>query len=119
MTGVFTTLFWTPEAMVWGFVTSSLAAEAAGSVSLASVFWKQEVSDRHCSGDGTHVEDLKNLVQVQLPGGNLFLVVLYTETSRNHISISLLDNIPFDLCHNPGVRQKASLIGYSKCALPV
>jgi len=88
-------------------------------MSLTSVFWKQEVSDRHCSGDGTHVKDLKNLVHVQFPGGNLFLVVLYTETSRNHISISLLDNIPFDLSHNSGVRQKAWLVGCSGYALPV
>ena len=88
-------------------------------VSLASDFWKREVSNGYRSGNRTHVKDMKNLVQVQPPGGDLFLVVLYTETSRNRISISLLDDIPFDLSHNPGVRQKTPLIGYPKCALSV
>ena len=73
-------------------------------MSLASVFWKREVSDGYYSGDRTHVKDLKNLVEVQLPGGNLFFVVLYTKTSRNRISISLLDDIPFDLSHNSEIR---------------
>ena len=73
-------------------------------MSLAGVFRKREISNGHCSGVRTHVEDLKNLVEVQLPAGNLFLVVLCMETSTNRISISLLDNVPFDLSHNSGVK---------------
>jgi len=90
--------------MVWGLVTSSLAAEAAGSVSLASVFWKREVSNGHCPSDGAHVKDLKNLVQVQPPGGNLLLVGLCTEVSRNHVSFPLFDDIAFYLRHSSEVR---------------
>ena len=66
-------------------------------MSVASVFWEWEVSNGHYSGGGTHVKDLKNLVEVQLPGGNFFLVGLCMETSRNHVPVSLLDDIPFYL----------------------
>jgi len=97
MTGVFTTLLRTPEAMVWGFVTLSLAAEAAGSVSLASVFWKREVSNGHYSGVRTHVKFLKNIIEVQPLGGDLLLVGLCTEVSTNHVSFALFDDIPFYL----------------------
>ena len=85
-------------------MTSWLAARTAGSVSIASVFCKQEVSNGRYSSDGTHVEDLKHLVQVQLPGGNLFLVGLGMQMSRNPISFSLLDDILLDLRYSPGVR---------------
>ena len=71
---------------------------------IASVFWKQEVSNGRYSGDGTHVKDLKNLVQIRPTGGNLFLVALCMQMSRNPITFSLLGNIPFDLRHSPRVR---------------
>jgi len=73
-------------------------------VLIASVFWKQEVSNGRYSSDRTHVEDLKYLVEVQLPGGDLFLVGFCMQMSRNPISFSLLGDIPFDLRYSPGVR---------------
>ena len=77
-----------------------------GSEAITSVFVKQEVSNGHHSNDRTHVKHLNNLVEVQFPGGHFFLVVLCVETSRNHTSFSLLDDIPFDLPHSTGVEWK-------------
>jgi len=68
------------------------------------VFWKREVSNGPYSSDRTHVDDLMDLVEVQLPGGDLFLVGLCMQILRNRITFSLLDDIPFDLRHSPGVK---------------
>jgi len=65
---------------------------------------EQKVSNGHHSSDRTHVKDLKDLVEVQSPGGDLFPVVLCMEILRNRALFFLLDDIPFDLCHNPGFR---------------
>ena len=46
-----------------------------------------EVGVGHYSNERTHVNDLKNLVEVQLPGGDRLLVVLRVETPR--------DSVPF------------------------
>jgi len=73
-------------------------------VFIASAFYGREVSDGRFSSDRTHIEDLKDLNKIQLAGGDLFLVGLCTEISRNRVSLSLLDNIPFDLRHSSGVR---------------
>ena len=72
------------------------------------VYWKcllgTGVSHEHYSGGRTHVQDLKDLVEIQSPGDDLFPVVFYMQMSRNHVSFFLLSDIPFDLCHNPGFR---------------
>ena len=86
--------------------------ETVGSESIISAFLEREVSNGHDSSDRTHVKDLNNLVEVQFPGGDLFLVVLCMETSRNHISFSLLDDVPFDLPHSSGAEWKALLTTY-------
>ena len=65
---------------------------------------EREVSNGHHSSDRTHVEDLKDLVKVQSPGDDLFTVVFCIQISRSHVSFFLLDDIPFDLRHNPGFR---------------
>jgi len=75
-----------------------------GSASIASVFWEWKVSSGPNSSDRTHVKGLKNLVKVQLPGGDLFLVGLCMQMSRYPSSFSLLGDIPFDLRHSPGVK---------------
>ena len=74
---------------------------------------------RSCGSDGTHVEDMKDPNEVQLPGGDFFLVVLCVEVLRNHISFSLLDDLPLDFNHSPKVRSKASSMRYSKRTLLV
>ena len=71
---------------------------------IASSFWERYVSTGVYRNDRTHVEDLKDLVEVQSPGDDLFTVVFCIQISRSHVSFFLLDDIPFDLCHNPGFR---------------
>ena len=89
---------------MWVLLTLWLTPGTTGSVLIASVFWKQEVSKGPYSSDKTHVEDLKHLVQVQPPGSDLFLVGLGMQMSRNPMSFSLLDDIPSDLRYSPGVK---------------
>jgi len=58
--------------------------------------------------DGTHVEDLKNPVEVQLPGRDFLLVALCMEMSRNHVPFALLDDPPSDLRQGPEVGSETS-----------
>ena len=58
--------------------------------------------------DETHVEDVKDPVEVRLPGDNLFLVVHCMEMLGNHISFALLDDLLIDHGHSSEVRPKAS-----------
>jgi hypothetical protein len=53
--------------------------------------WKRRVSAGLYSNDGTHVKDLKNLVEVQPPGGDCLLVIPRVEKSRDSISFTPLD----------------------------
>ena len=73
---------------------------------------KLALSNGHHSNDRTHVKNLNNLVEVQFPSGHFFLVVFCVETSRNRISFSLHDDIPFDLPYSPGVEWKPPLTTY-------
>ena len=81
-------------------------------MSITSASLEREVSDGRHSGDKTHIKDLNNLVKVQFPAGDLFLIVLCTETLRNQISFSLLVDIPFDLPRSSGVEWKVPLTAY-------
>ena len=65
--------------------------------------------------DGTHVEDMKDPVEVQLPGGNFFLVVLCVEVSRNHAPFTLVGDLPLDLRNSPEIGLRLSPMGCSKC----
>jgi len=65
---------------------------------------EQKVSNGHHLSDRTHVEELKDLVEVQSPGGDLFPVVLCMETLRKYVSFPPPDDILFNLYHNPEVR---------------
>ena len=69
--------------------------------------------------DGTHVEDLKNPVEVRSPGCDLLFVVLRVEVLRNRASFALLDDLPFDLRHGSETRPKVSPTGCSKCTVLV
>ena len=57
---------------------------------VASSLCNLEVSTRLDSNDRTHVKDLKNLVEVQPPGGNLLSVVLRVEPSGDCIPFTPL-----------------------------
>ena len=72
-----------------------------GSIYLAD--WEREVSNDYYSNDGTHVKDLKNLVRVQLPGGNHFFIFLRVETLRNHIPFAPLGKPRLNVCHCPTI----------------
>jgi len=54
-------------------------------VFVAGSFWNRKVSTSLYRKDRTHVEDLKDLVEVQLPGGDRLLVVLRAEVPRDRI----------------------------------
>ena len=47
-------------------------------------FWTRRISSGLHSSEKTHVKDLKDLVEVQPPGGNCLFVVLRVEASRDH-----------------------------------
>jgi len=69
MAGAFRTSFWTPEVIVCVFVTPR-KSEAAASAVIGSAFWEWQLNNGHHPSDRTHVKDPKDLVQIQLPGGN-------------------------------------------------
>ena len=87
-------------------------AETAASVSIASAFLEQEVSNGRYMSDGTHVKDLKNSVKVRSPSGDLLLVALCMQMLRKRVSFPLLVDVPLDLGHRSGVRWRASLTRY-------
>ena len=51
--------------------------------------------------DWVHVKDMKNLVEVQLPGGDRFLTALCVMTSRDRVPFTPLDDVPLDLVRGP------------------
>ena len=55
------------------------------------------------TSDKTHIENMKNPVQVQLPGTDCLAVALLAKMSRDRISFTALDNMPLDLGHSPTV----------------
>ena len=52
-------------------------------------------------GDGTHVEDTKNPLEVQIPGRDRLFIVIRVITSRDRIPSAPLGDVPLDLVHNP------------------
>ena len=55
--------------------------------------------------NGTHVEDMKDPVEVQPPGRDRFLIILGVESSRDHIPFTPLDDVPLDLGHGPAIEK--------------
>ena len=53
----------------------------------------------------THVEDLKDPIEVLPPSGNRILVVLCMEESRDSISFTSLDDITLNLGHNSAIEK--------------
>ena len=68
------------------------------------------VQGQKCSyeDDGTHVENMKEPIQIRFPPCYLVLVVLGMDKSRDRISFALLDDIPLNRRHSSVVRSKAS-----------
>ena len=90
------------------FATSWRTAGTAASVVVGSAFWGRGVSNGHHPRDGTHVENLKNPLQVHPPGGNCLFVFLRVEMPRDCIPSSPLDDLLPNICHDSTV---GSIIG--------
>ena len=56
---------------------------------------------RQSKGDGTHVKDKKDPVEVQSPGSNRISVVLRMENARYSTSLTYLADVPLDFRHSP------------------
>jgi hypothetical protein len=69
------------------------------------VGWEREVSSGHHSGDRTYVQDLKNVFEVQPPGGDRLFMFLHVEKLRDHIPFTPLDQILLDICHCPAIER--------------
>ena len=102
--GVFTTLLWTPDAMVWVFVTPWLTAGTAGTVFTASAFLEGEVGSSHCSSNKTHIKDTKNIFETQPPGGDLLFSFLRVEPPTDRIPFIPLDEVPLNICYGSAIQ---------------
>ena len=70
---------------------------------VVSAFWGREVSNGHHPSDGTHVKDLKNLIQVQPPGGDRLFIFLCIEIARGRIPFNPLGDLLLNICYDPAV----------------
>ena len=98
---------------MWAFVTSQGIVETAMCVFVAIPFLKQKVSAGLYAGDRAHPKNLKNLVEVQLPGRDRLFVVLRVKQSRDRIPFAPLDQLPLNICHSPAIGR--TLVDGSKC----
>ena len=101
--GVSTTSFWTPEVVMSVFVKSRRAAETAASALITSVFWERKVSNGYHPNDETHIEDPKNLIQVQFPGRDPLFIFPRVEIPRDHVPFGPLSELHLNVCHGPGI----------------
>jgi hypothetical protein len=90
-------------------------AATAASVVTVSAFWEREVSSGHHSSDRTYVQDLKNVFEVQPPGGDRLFIFLRAETLRDRIPFTPLDQLPLDICHCPAIERVYISGGWWKC----
>ena len=67
-----------------------------------------EVSQRRSyRSGGTHVEHMKNPLEVRPPGGNCLFIVLRVEMSGDYVPFASLD-VPLNLCHSPAIGNSIS-----------
>ena len=59
--------------------------------------WLIIVTQKQHRYDRTYVEDMKDLVEVRLPGGDHFFIILCVEKSSECIPFAFLDDLPLDL----------------------
>ena len=104
LVGVFTALFRVPEAAVWATAISSRMVGMVAAAVVENSFCNQKISNGLHSNNRTHVKYLKNLVEVQPPGGNRLFVVPDVETSRDRVPSPPLDHLPLNICHDPVMR---------------
>lgn len=54
--------------------------------------------------DWTHIKDIKDPIEVELPGGDPVFVVLRMERAKDTTSFTKLDDAPLDLRHSPAIK---------------
>ena len=89
--------------MVWVFVISWRTAGAAASVFIGIALWELEVSNGHHSRDRAHVQDLKNILEAQLPGSDRLFIFLCAETPIDRTPFIPLRELPPNICYGPGI----------------
>ena len=107
MVWVFSTLLRMFETTVCVFVTSRRTSETTTSVFIESSVWKRSQQWPYRS-ERTHVKDMEDPVEVQLPGGDHFFIVLRVEVSRDDVSFTPLDDVLLNLGHGPLVESLVS-----------
>ena len=100
---MFTASFWIPEVAVWVSVTSWRTAGAAASVFIGSALLEGEVSNGHHSRDRTHGKDLKDILEVQLPGSDCLFIFPRAETPTDRVPFDPLRELPPNICYGPAV----------------
>ena len=63
---------------------------------------------RLCESYATHVEDMKDPVEVRPPGRDRLFVILRMEHPRDPISLTPLSDVLLDLGHSPVIRSSVS-----------
>ena len=85
-----------------GFIRSILMSVRTGRVCICPKFnLEAESQQLPCRGNGTHVKDTANPVEVKLPGGNRLFIVLRVIASRDRIPFPPLDDVLLDPVHDP------------------
>jgi hypothetical protein len=98
-----------------GVGVRGIETAAATAVVIVSAFWEREVSSDHHSSDRTYVQGLKNVFEVQPPGGNRLFIILHVALLRDRIPFTPLDQLPPDICHCPAIESVYISGGWWKC----
>ena len=90
-------------------VCNALTSVRNDQVCVNRKFGLEEVSwQRSCGSGGTHVEYMKDPLEVRPPGGNRLFVVLRVEMSGNYVPFSPLDDVPMNLSRGPAIESSIS-----------
>ena len=75
------------------------------SVPFANSVWEEEAEGKQLSSgiEGTHGNNMTNLVEIQPPASDRLVVLLRMETARNWVPFALLDNVLLDCGHSPAI----------------
>jgi len=68
-------------------------------------YGRGEVNNGHHSKDRTHVKDLKNILEAQLPGSDRLFIFLRAETPTNHAPFIPLRELPPNICYGPAIER--------------
>jgi len=62
-----------------------------------------EVNNGYYLSGGTHVEDLKNILEAQPPAGDRLLFFPREEIPKEHVQFIPLDELPLNICYGPAI----------------